>query len=334
MNIETKIQGIRDKFTKTKVKSGNKMPSSKKLKTGYRQCGCLEDQDECDCVIIPRQDDIYIQEIAFDRKPKSSSVDEKKSLDETHHNPPQGFRFTPSNLLKFGITFGNVDQDMEYYQDEPNLSRIKQQIEFWHTLKTNYEVNSLKLTVQKKKPYSGLEWDNHPKIGIYKKTATTCGQCIWINLQEAQVLTKLLILVSEQKAYHLREQKVPIPINFKYHDGAISFNPVNFIALGVPRDRLCQLEDIEEKPDHKTVRQKIIQQQGQLYMGGDVSYSLGSVQVLVSAIGDRILIGILKKTGLDAGQRIYFSIHELQYVIGILNELVQLGISLFGTSSA
>jgi hypothetical protein len=89
---------------------------------------------------------------------------------------------------------------------------------------------------------------------------------------------------------------------------------------------LAVVDELGHVPDYAEVHTKIKQQQASRFIGGELSYPLGSLEVLSSRIGDRYLFGIVNKTGKDAGQRIYFSIHELQHLIVCLVGLIKRGI--------
>ncbi|OXA53328.1 uncharacterized protein LOC118436028 [Folsomia candida] len=262
-----------------------------------------------------------------DRRKSEPKKNQWKGL---HHNPPT-FRieFVPTNLEKLGLKFDGLVQESEVDKYSISRARLAQQVEFWNNpVLDETTINSLVVTsIFKESPYEYFDYrDEGPMIGIFKRSGNTKGQAVWINLIEAQILIKLFIYLLNRKIAQLTStsRKKQVEFNLQFNQQSCFYDPVNFIDLGVSRDFVVTgpAEDVKLE---ELVEKLTFQQEN--FVGGDVVYPVGSIDVLHSEINSAQLFALLKKRGSDAGQRIWFSCHELQHLLQILVQRVKLGIA-------
>ena len=103
----------------------------------------------------------------------------------------------------------------------------------------------------------------------------------------------------------------------------ITYIPVSFAELGVQKDFVIAKNESSGDYDIQSVSETLERQQCAAFVGGDSIFSVSSVDVLNLKLDDRELFAIHKKLGKDAGQRVWFSIHELSYLCYTLADLIE-----------
>jgi hypothetical protein len=224
--------------------------------------------------------------------------------------------FKPFNLLNVGLCLEElVIEPTDIGKFEINKERVKQQLNYWNLLERPnlFTINSLLTATAFEAPYKLFDYkDELPMIGIYKRAGKLRGENIWITLPEAQILVKLFVYLLNHKAAELNGQP-QTQFKLKMNFDQITYSGHDFANLGVPRDRFYG--DGVELPNLDELTQ-ILQKQLQFTIPkGDSSYPVGSVDLLTCTLERRPLYGLLKKTGMDAGQRLWFSVYELEYLV-------------------
>jgi hypothetical protein len=261
-------------------------------------------------------------------KPHSfKPVNKKLKLDdeETHHNHTKcKISYKPLNLFTVDLRMEELVIDpTDIGQFEINEERVQQQIRYWVDLKEPNKrfINSLVTATAFETPYKLFDYkDELPMIGIYKAQGKLKGQAVWITLPEANMLIKLFVYLLERKAAELNGETLTqfkLSMNFD----KIEYIGHDFVGLGVARDRVYPQE--VEEAGLEEVTEMLKKQLTLITPRGDASYPIGSVDVITATLERRPLFSLLKKTGHDAGQRIWFSCFELQYLIVDLVERVK-----------
>jgi hypothetical protein len=237
-----------------------------------------------------------------------------------HHSPPTPFVFQPIRMAKdYGIGFGSPD---EIDISKANLAK---QIEYWERgpeEKPHFVINSIKANVEEKSPYGRINWrDKGPMVGVYKRRGTTAGQAVWMTLAEAQVVVKLGINIVHNKGIELESGKKPGDSSFVWDYNSIPFQPRDFVNLKVPTDYVID-EPWGNGPNADSVSTKLCAQLNQPTGGSEV-YPFGTMELLVSSVDKRVLIGLLKAKGFGQGQRVWMSIHEFQHLLAYLNQTIK-----------
>ena len=309
---------VREKLKKLKTESERAQPKEK-LFVGRTTCDC---NTSWGAAKVKKHVNEIKKEITTEAKTVSSVKQIQTSKYETqHHIPPQPFTYTPANLLEFGIVLDPIQRKIR--KPLLNVEQLGKQIDFWFDDKYPTRIiNSLKIRLITKAPYEDFDWDQNCAIGIFKRTGTTEGQCINISLAEAQVLIKLFIFLVEEKmrevgAVDVTGTRIP---RFQFDYKPKEFYGYSFLDVGISRDYVVFDDQKLEKPDPGFIHDRIVKQTtSEFYVEKESSYDIGSVQVVATVIGGkRHLYGITKTSGVDVGQRIWFSIHELQHMIRAL----------------
>jgi hypothetical protein len=175
-----------------------------------------------------------------------------------HHTPPEPLVFQPVRMLRnYGIGFGSMD-DIDI--SKANLAK---QIEYWErgpTEKPHFVINSIKTNLEEKAPYGKINWrDKGPMIGVYKRRGTTAGQCVWMNLAEAQVAAKLGIKILDKKGIEKETSQILGDSAFTWDYNSVAFQPRDFVKLGVPTDFVIE-EPWGNAPNADAVAKKMCAQ--------------------------------------------------------------------------
>jgi hypothetical protein len=199
----------------------------------------------------------------------------------------------------------------------PDLTeeQIEKQIEFWHDRESRITINSLKVDID----------ENDYKISIYKRTGSTAGQMIQMDVYETQQLILLLahriipdIYESIKKGWTKLSRRIVSTTNISKVDSTC----VDFTTLGVANDAICT-SDTVEKPDPSTVLAKIQLQLSKSRYYEHGLYELPTLSVLINNTSNRWLIGLYKHRYELSGQCIWFSVHEAQWLVEGLIHLYQ-----------
>ena len=256
--------------------------------------------------------------------------------DQFHHTPPNKITFVPYKLQTFGLKLQHLVQQEEDVEI-PSLGMLEQQVQFWMDNPLSIEfktVNSIRSTLVFEPPYEYFDWqDEGPLIGLFKRSGNTEAQAIWMTLPEASILVKLFLYLLELKKKELcvlrsekRRTKISQEFKLAYTLEPCHYEPANFVGLGVPRDYVIPEvkpnDDLVTYPNCQRLQDTIRKQQTKASAGGNVSYPIGSIELLAATLQRRELFGIIKKLGAHSGQRIWMSIHEAQHVIvNIINHI-------------
>jgi hypothetical protein len=249
---------------------------------------------------------------------------EKEVPKHDHHVPPTGYSriMLPFNFFKHGIRLHYPEAT-----ESPSLRLILHQLLFWEELNEDVtSINSLKIHMTDTPPYGSAAWQNGPRIGIYKRCGKAIGQCVWLNLVEAQAFLKMGALLIDQKIGEIElKKKDTAGIKFCYDYCGMEFHFHDFFKKGILRDSIFDEDKKNAKPEAGEVHDKIVKQIEAESFSNNI-YEIGSIEVATPSAfeaGSRLLIGIHKKSGFGSGQWIWFSIHELQHLLVELMRLLK-----------
>lgn len=225
--------------------------------------------------------------------------------DFNHHNPPPERKFEIS---------GNTDDYQEVLQCSdpdvglktcPTEDEIRQQIDYWFARECRYNVNSVRMDIREI-PYVS--------IVLFKVSGTTIGQLVHLSIKEVEYLIEFLAAwVIPEISKCVDEKRIKIRSKKFTQKGKINVKYVDFVKKQVPLDTVCTLN--AEKPTVQEVAGKIKDQRSKPYYYEKGINSFDTISAHVTEINGRWYIGLYKRIGEGAGNCIWFSIYEAQWIL-------------------